>query len=148
MITHYAANLILNHIVGRTAVTSLGTTRSYLALSSTLPTAEGTNVTEPSGGNYARMQLGYSSESGSFYMNAADNGEISNGTKEIHFNEASGAWGPLAYACIFNAATGGQLIAWGELGSYVGGVWTPASISPIANSVVVIKPGDLNISIT
>jgi hypothetical protein len=49
-------NDILDHFFGKATWAAQGDNR-YVGLSSTTPTKAGTNVTEPSGGGYARQQL-------------------------------------------------------------------------------------------
>lgn len=150
MITNYAANNVLNAMCGKSQFATLGAT-SYLALCATEPTASSTTVDEPNKNGYARILLGNYNQAYTQMMSSASSGAITN-NQEIHFNEVTSAddntgWGTLSYACIFSAASGGSLLAWGELGTTTGGVWTAGSISPATNNVVVIKQGDLNISI-
>lgn len=149
MITNYASNLVLNSMCGKTTTISIAP-RAFLALSSTEPTVLGGGVTEPTDtAGYRRKQIGYAQDTYSQLMGTPSNGEITN-TQEIHFDEATASWGTCSYACIYDAQTGGNLIAWGELGHYdsITGEWVAQSISPVANTVVVIKAGDLKISIT
>lgn len=145
MITNFASSEVLSAMCGKKQYASLAS-RAFIGLSSTEPHADGTNVTEPAGNGYARKQIGYYSDTSSQYMGNPSGGVISN-SQEIHFNEATGAWGTQRYACIYDAATGGHLIAWGELGEEVEGEWTPVPITPTANTVVVIRPGNLRISL-
>ena len=71
----------------------------YLALSTTLPTDAGGNVTEPSDG-YARQAITW---------NAPTDGD---GTAaEIVFSP-SAAWNSISYALIYDAVSGGNLISW------------------------------------
>lgn len=76
-----------------------GATR-YFGISSTLPAADGSNVTEPSGANYSRV-------SSSGLMGAAAAGAKSN-TSEIVWPVPSGAW-TAAYLCVFDHPTAGDL---------------------------------------
>ena len=154
MISNYASSLILKGMTGRgnnsTSYTGgiILTTRAFLALSSTEPQKNGQGVTEPSGNGYARKQIGYALDTYGQAMGDPVNGVMTN-KEEIHFNEATGEWGTLAYACIYDAETGGNLIASGKLGktNTDTGEWEEQSITPVANSVVVIKEGNLKISI-
>ncbi|HIU80607.1 MAG TPA: hypothetical protein IAC67_06810 [Candidatus Coproplasma excrementipullorum] len=147
MISNYAANKVLQSICGQTQYCNLATS-SFLGLSSTQPQANGQGVTEPSGNGYARKQIGQYQNSAGWLMNSPSNGAVTN-KEEIHFNEAEGAWGELGYVCIFDAATNGNLLAWGQIGSYSeGGEFTPSTINPTANTVPLIKVGNIKISIT
>ena len=150
MITTRTANSILNAMTGRTQNISIAS-RAFIALSSTEPNKLGQGVTEPVGGGYERKQIGYYNDTYGQLMGAPDDGVITN-TQEIHFNEATGDWGEQKYVCIFDAATGGNLVAWGELGEFEGGdatsgTWKAKSITPQANTVVVLKVGMVRISI-
>lgn len=147
MISNYASNLILKNLCGKTQNATIAQ-RAFLALSSTEPTASGGGVTEPTGNGYARKQIGYYQDTYGQLMGNPENGVITN-AQEIHFDEATGPWGTLTYGCIYDAAANGNLIAWGELGEYnEENVWTAKSITPAANTVVVIKVGNLKISLT
>lgn len=150
MISNYASNLILKEMCGKGG--QYGTRlaqRAYLALSSTQPQANGQGVTEPSGNGYVRKQIGYWQDTYGQLMGNPVNGEITN-SQEIHFNEATGSWGTQVWACLYDAETGGNLLAWGRLGETnpETGAWTDKSITPVANTVVVIKQGNFKISIT
>lgn len=136
MITNYAANLVLNTLVGRTSSTNFGT-NIYVALSTTAPTITGANFTEPVGNGYGRPLLGTSGQSYTQKMNAAASGKSVSGSV-IHFPEATGPWGNCPYFGIFNAETGGNLLAFGAL---------TASISPTAGTIPTVRIGDLTISL-
>lgn len=83
----------------------------HLGLSSTTPTKGGSNVTEPSGGNYARKQVAPAS------FNAAANGACENNA-DITFNQASADWlsgANITYVVFFDAASGGNLLGYAAL---------------------------------
>lgn len=104
----YAANKILEHQVGKTAWTM---PTAYLALSSTTPTAAGTNVTEPSGGSYARVAT-----SGATWGTAAA-GSLTT-ANAITFTAATADWvagANLTYGLLYDAVTAGNLIGFGVL---------------------------------
>lgn len=143
MITYYASNKVLQAMFGKVSNISLAQ-NCYLALSSTKPNVDGTNVTEPSGNGYTRKLIGNYNVSQTQAMGTPTNGEITN-TAEIHFDAATGSWGDLYYACVYDAATNGNLIAAGNILDSGG---TATHISPVANSVVVIKVNQLNFSVT
>lgn len=150
MITNSVSNITLNTLCGRAQYLNFGSA-CYLALSATEPTVTGTNVTEPNKNGYARVLVGRYDQAYTQHMSNAANGAITN-NQEIHFKEVTAkndnnGWGTLSYACLYSAATGGNLLAWGELGTYISEVWTPQPISPATNNVVVVKAGDLNITL-
>ena len=132
---------VINNIAGTS------TSSCYIALSSTAPNADGTGITEPSGNGYARCSMRYNLMSGTLsyvpnfpssptYDEVTDKFSISN-IIDIYFKEAKGPWGTLGYFAIFNAATGGQLMAYGTLTS---------PITPIADTIPVIRAGGLVIT--
>lgn len=145
MISNYASGLILANMCGKTQYANIAQ-RAFLALSATEPQATGDGVTEPIGNGYVRKQIGYYQDKEGNYMGEPSGNTIIN-AQEIHFNEATGDWGTMQYVCIFDAAEGGHLIAWGTLGETVDGIWQPKPITPEANTVVVIRAGDLKISL-
>lgn len=105
--TQFLANKLLELQTGKTAYT-LPTV--YLALSSTTPTSTGTNVTEPSGGAYARVAT-----SGLWGTAAA--GSISN-TSAITFPAATADWAAAAnmtYGVLYDASTAGNCLGYGAL---------------------------------
>lgn len=107
-ITTYLANKLLEHQVGKTAYTM---PTVYVALSSTAPTVGGTNVTEPSGGAYARVAT-----SGATWGTAAS-GAITNAAA-ITFPTATADWlsaSNLTYGVLFDASSGGNCLGYGVL---------------------------------
>ena len=131
-ITTNTANAVINHLVGRTnSINVAGTV--YLALSTTTPTAAGGNVTEPVGNGYSRKLLGNYNQSYTQLMGAAASGQSEN-SEEIHFNKATGSWGTITHVCLYTAATGGTLLAYGAL---------TESKAVTEGDVMVIDAGDL-----
>ena len=135
MITYSFANQILDFATGRTQNLSMGSV--YLALSTTTPDRGG-SFKEPEGNGYKRILLGASQASASQSMGAASNGTTTN-TKQITFAKATGSWGTITHAGIFNSETGGNLLWYGALTS---------PITPVADYVVLIEENDLDMSIT
>lgn len=82
----------------------------YVALSTTTPTNTGTNVTEPVGNSYARVAVTNNSTN----FPAASGRAKSNGVV-IAFNTATGSWGTCTHFCLYDAASGGNFVAWGAL---------------------------------
>ena len=137
MIFDNAANKVLSLIAGRAASINFGTI-IYIGLSTTSPVKDGTNITEPVGNGYARVPIGKYGESLSLKMSDPAAGAITN-ADTIFFPKATGAWGTITHAVIFDALTGGNAIVGGALGT---------SKSPVANQVTIIEPGELDISLT
>lgn len=103
----YAELKVLELIVGKTA---FSTPTAYVGLFTVIPTHEdGTGGTECAGGNYVRK-----STAGADWSTAAA-GHIDN-ANDITFVEASGSnWGNVKAFALFDAESGGNMIAWGEL---------------------------------
>ena len=98
MIVRSKANEILNNLFQKTY---------YIGLSTTTPTVNGGNVTEPSSASgYKRAQLSS--------MGTASDAQIQN-TDIIYMGEAVEDWGTATHFCIFPSATGGTPIFYGEL---------------------------------
>ena len=138
MLSYYTANAILSHLSGKTQ--SIGISSScYVALSKTEPKQDGTNVTEPDSANgYKRTLLGVASQSATQKMDEPLDGTIK--SKDIiYFPEATADWGTCSYYALFNAQTGGKLIAYGALSS---------AISPQAGTVPLIRAEELQMSIS
>ena len=103
--TDYTENLVLNYLFTGTSVTR--PTAWYVGLFTAAPSDTG-GGTEVSGSAYARVVTGTISGSGTAttFTNAA----------AIEFAAASGGnWGTIGWAGIFDASTGGTLLAWAPL---------------------------------
>lgn len=103
----YLANALLAHQCGKTAYTM---PTVYLALSSTTPTVGGTNVTEPSGGSYARVAT-----TGLWGVPAS--GTITN-SGAITYAAATADWlsgTNLTYGVLYDALTAGNCLGYGVL---------------------------------
>jgi hypothetical protein len=110
------AQAILNALFGRTS--NFGALASapdiYVGLSSTAPAEDGTNITEPSTGSYARVAT-----IAADWANAtlADPSSIEN-AEDIDFAQADADWlagADLTHAVLFDAATDGNYIGSGAL---------------------------------
>jgi hypothetical protein len=86
----------------------------YLALSTTTPSNDGSNFTEPSGGSYARVSI--TNNATNFPAAVNDNGV----TKKISgakftFPNPTGAWGTVTHFGFFTASSGGTVQYWQAL---------------------------------
>lgn len=117
-----AANAILNYHVRATTPSAL---TPYLGL---LTAVE--SPTEPSGNNYARVQMTTSN-----FGSAAASGSIAN-TAVINFPQASGSWGEILGFGVYDASSAGNLVrkAYLTSGSYF-------TFSCLASSDVFTAPG-------
>ena len=103
-LSNYAENKVLDHLFKNTAYTSPTAYIGYFNNSIT----DDSVPTEVSGNNYARVEI-------SSKMGSASSGTISN-TTAITFPEASGGdHGVITAIAIYDAASGGNQIAYGDL---------------------------------
>jgi hypothetical protein len=101
----YTENLVLNYLFTASSVTR--PTAWYVGLFTAAPSDTG-GGTEVSGSGYVRKVTGTITVSGT--ATTATN------SAAIEFAAASGGnWGTITYAAIFDAETGGNMLAWAEL---------------------------------
>jgi hypothetical protein len=110
----------------------------YIALSTTLPTNTGTNVTEPSTSGTAYARMAVDNDDVSFVGAAARQTSIA---VEVVFPEATGAgWGHLTHFAIYDAATAGNFMGWGALATPID-VIAGGIVTFIPDSLVITAPG-------
>lgn len=102
-ISDYLENKLLDHVTGVAAYTPPATV--YVGLSTADPQDDGSGLAEPSGNNYGRKAV---------TLGAAASRQVKNSAL-ITFNQASGAWGTVSHYGIFDAETGGNMMAHGSL---------------------------------
>jgi hypothetical protein len=112
--TNYLDQKICQYYWGLTAYTAAATV--YCALSTTTPAQTGSpNFTEPSGNAYARVATTNNTTNFVETTSVPTLGwQQANGTA-ITFPTATGLWGTVTYFGFYNAATGGNLLAFGQL---------------------------------
>ena len=100
----------LNRIAGnmfRTKTDPAIPTEYFIGLSTTEPTMEGANVSEPSvSAGYSRVQLDS--------LSAPTNGVVTN-TDNINFEESTASWGTITHFVIYDAEINGNLLMYGAL---------------------------------
>lgn len=103
----------------------------YLALSSTLPNLDGTNITEPAQGDYVRPSISFAA--------AANRARVSNALCDFISGggSAAGSAGSFSYFAIMTAASAGAMIWRGTLTTPV--AW-------VVGQPVEIASGDVTIS--
>ena len=118
--SNYFLQSVLTARFGAVAVTAL--TEHYIGLSSSLPSQyPGTNdwnVTEPSGGGYVRLEVANDTTTWTPEATQPTNGYVVVNGQIFTFAESTGEWVggvPLGWGVIFDAATDGNLLAFGEL---------------------------------
>lgn len=102
----YLENAVLNHVFRNTAFASPAAV--YLGLFTAAPTDAG-GGTEVSGGGYARQAITFGAPSG---------GAISN-TGAVSFTATGANFGTVVAVGIFDASTGGNMLAWDAITSGV-----------------------------
>jgi len=116
MIGDVLANAVLDHVFGRGAYSP---PTIYVGLSTADPGADGSGLAEPTGGGYARAAT-----TAATWADAED-GQIVNAAAVV-MPLAVGDWGLISHVAVFDAAEGGDLLAWGPLDAavnIVGGEW-------------------------
>ena len=131
--TDYLEDKILNHVFGGTAYTAPTTLYVGLHTSASSDAAAGTEV---SGGAYARQTAAFT-VSGTSPTEAAT-------TAAIEFPVATSNWGTVTYAGVYDASTGGNLLAYAQLTDPADFV-TPLPKTIDAGDVFRISAGNLKI---
>ena len=106
-LSDYAEAKVLDHLVGKTSYT-MPTIWVGLSTSDPGDAETGGGVSEPVGNSYARVAT-----DGDDWDAAAD-GAIAN-AEIITFLEASGDWGTITHFALFDAESGGNMIAHGNV---------------------------------
>ena len=83
-------------------------TNLWVGLSTADPGEDAATLAEPSGNGYARVAVTAAT------WDAASGGSKDNGAA-ITFAEASGNWGTITHFCLFDAVSGGNMLASAEL---------------------------------
>lgn len=128
----YLENEILDHIFGGGDYVRPATL--YIGLSTTTISDAGGNITEPSGNGYARVAVANNATN----FPTASAGATSNGTP-ITFPAATGSWGTITDFFIADAASGGNILAYGALN---------ASQAVASGETINFAVGALSISLT
>lgn len=119
-------NKVLDHILKGTSLAQ--PTNIYIELSTADPGESGGAIAPPSGNNYARAQCNT--------WNTAASRATAN-TNQVNFPQASGSWGTISHWALYDAITGGNLIAYGAF-------TTPKVIG--AGHTPFIKAGELDVN--
>ena len=99
--SNYLETKVLEHVFGATAYTAPGTL--YVGLYTVAP-GEGGGGTEVSGGSYARQSATFSVS-----------GDTASNSTAVEWPTATGTWGTVVAVGGFDAATSGNLLAYGNL---------------------------------
>lgn len=99
--SNYLENKVLGHVFGGAAYTA--PTTLYVGLFTSDPGEAGAG-TEVSGGSYARQTITFTVTGSQASSNAA-----------VEFPTATASWGTITYAAVYDAVSGGNLLASGAL---------------------------------
>jgi hypothetical protein len=119
---------ILNHLFGKSVYVP---PTIHVALSTADPLDDASGLAEPLGNGYVRVETSASDWS------TATNGSLSN-AGDIIFPKAAGNWGTITHFALFDAATGGNMLAHGALNQ-------PKTVEDLYTAI--FNAGDLNISL-
>jgi hypothetical protein len=100
--TNYAKNKLQDLMLGGVSFTP--PTNYYLALSTTNISSSGSNVSEPVGAGYARVQIPNTKS----YFSYSTSGCITNSTSLV-FAETSGSWGTITDIALTDSLTSGSV---------------------------------------
>lgn len=101
MTTTYFLNLIMGNVF-LSQVDPKIPENYYIGLSTTAPDISGSNVTEPTGGNYSRVLI-------TSALSAPENGQIKN-SSDIDFPESTEDWGTVTHYVLYDSQDGGNLL--------------------------------------
>lgn len=82
----------------------------YVGLMTSVPNEDGTGVVEPVGNGYARVSV-----ANNFTQWPAAVGGAKANANDVVFAAATGAWGTITHFGLFDAVSGGNLMAFGAL---------------------------------
>lgn len=128
MNTAYFLDLVAGNVF-RTKTSPAIPAAYYIGLSKTVPNLSGDNVSEPSGGGYARVKL--------TDLSTPSDGTVTNNSA-IDFAESTAAWGTVTHFVVYDALTDGNLLMYGQL---------TTSRSVEAETIMTIKAGALTLSV-
>ena len=127
----YLENKALDHIFGETDFDA--SNNLYVGLSTTTITDAGANITEPSAGAYARVEIANNKTT----WTTASGGSISNAIT-ITFAAATSAWGTITDMFCSDSSTAGNIYVYDDL---------TVSKAVTSGDTVQIVPGDLTINL-
>lgn len=131
----YLEDKVLNHVFGGTAYTAPSTLYVGVFTSAASDTGPGTEV---SGNGYARQSAAFT-VSGTSPTTATS-------SAAIEFPEATGSWGTVTYAGVFDSLTGGNMLAWAELTDPADFV-TPLPKTISTGDILRISSGNLKVTL-
>lgn len=106
----YLEKELLDHVFGNAAYAAPATL--YLALSTADPLDDGSGLTEPAGGSYARLAVANNATNWPAATGAT--ATKSNGV-QFDFITATASWGVITHMAIMDAASGGNMLGHASL---------------------------------
>ena len=106
----YLEGAVLNHIFEGSAFTQ---PTVWVGLSLADPLDDGSGLDEPDTGSYARVRP--ADNTGRWDVSESSGVTTAANKGVINFPEATGDWGRVTHVCLFDADTGGNLLAHAEL---------------------------------
>jgi len=100
--TNFAKNYAQNFLFGGVSFTPPA--NYYIALSTTSISSSGSNLSEPSGAGYARVQI---PNTKSYFTNAVNGALVNSGS--IVYGSSSGSWGTIVDIALCDALTSGSV---------------------------------------
>lgn len=107
--TNYTEERVLTGLVNGTSIT-LSTGKPYIGLLTSAPNDASGTGTEVSGGGYTRVQVG-STGQGNFTV--TDGTAVNDA--EFKWDDATGNWGSVSNVALYDSATGGNMLIYGNL---------------------------------
>ena len=102
--SHYMADIVAKWATNG-GVPPASPTTLYLALSTSEPQRDGTGVSEPSGGSYARKAV-----TPSILVTSEVDGVTFTSDIDIAFTTATGVWGNITHGAVYDAVSAGNML--------------------------------------
>lgn len=113
-LSNYAVHLAMDGLLGGQSITPAATL--YYAALDTLPSASDTGTTiatyEPAGGSYARVAV---TNNGTNW--SAASARVKSNATDVTYPTATASWGTIVAVAIVDAASGGNMLAYGSITS-------------------------------
>lgn len=119
------SNFMENYVLAKLFGSAAPSVNCQIGLSTTKPTVQGGNITEPSGNGYARVTKNMNSD---FIIDSDANDVWAENVGFIDFPQATGSWGTIAYWTLYVFDTTYQFAEWGYI-TNASGTPTPVTIS-------------------
>jgi len=125
----------VSHIYRDALLNAVRNGTPFVGLFTTMPAADGTGGVEPTGGNYIRKAITFGAPAA-----ATPTGRQITQSTTVDFNEATGNWGTLIGAGIWDAVTGNLLVFKLFTGSATKVIITGQIARLLSGSYVIIVP--------